>query len=162
MQEIKHMQMYHFVSKWVFNAPIEKLWSAIIDLNAWPRWSKGFKCVMIRGQEPLAQFGTIADCAVKGSLPYTLRFTLKVSVFQPPKLLEVTSMGDLVGNGTLMLAPRDKGTAVTYNWDVGTTNPILNLAGKLPFVRKLLEKNHDEVMENAFLSLKDIVESVPQ
>lgn len=152
------MAMYHFVSKWVFNAPIEELWKVIIDLNAWPTWSKGFKRVAMRGPETVAQLGTIADCVVKGSLPYALRFTLIVSAFQPPNLLEVTSMGDLVGTGRLMIEPRDDGTAVTYHWDVGTTNPILNLAGKLPFVRKMLEKNHDDVMENAYQSLKRIVE----
>jgi carbon monoxide dehydrogenase subunit G len=151
------MEMYHFLTKWFFNAPIEKLWKEIEDLDSWPTWSEGFKKVKIRGPELTAQLGTVADAEVKGSLPYTLHFKLEVTTIQPPTLMEFKSAGDLAGTGKWVLEPRDNGTAVTYFWDVGTTNPIFNLAGKLPFVRKMMEKNHDEVMKSAYQGLKNKV-----
>jgi len=48
--------------------------------------------------------------------------------------------------------------AVTYYWDMVTTNPIFNLACKLPFVRKIMEKNLNEVMKSAHQGLKNKVE----
>jgi hypothetical protein len=91
-------------------------------------------------------------------LPYTLHFKLEVTAFQPPNLMEFKSAGDLAATGKLVLEPRNNGTAATYYWDVGTTNPIFNLAGKLPFVRKMIEKNHNEVMKSAHQGLKNMVE----
>jgi hypothetical protein len=152
------MEMYHFVTKWFFNAPIENVWSEIEDLNSWPVWSKDFKRVQIRGSEPTAQLCTVADAEVRGNLPYNLRFTVEVTTFQPPNLMEFKSTGDLAGTGKWILEPQVDGTAVTYYWDVGTTNPIFNLLGKLPFVRKLMEMNHDDVMKGAYQGLKNRLE----
>jgi hypothetical protein len=141
------MEMYHFVTKWFFDASIDKVWKEIEDLNSWPVWSKDFKRVQIRG-----------PAEVRGKLPYTLRFTVEVATFQPPNLMEFKSTGDLAGTGKWVLEPQEVDTAVTYYWDVGTTNPIFNLLGKLPFVRKLMEMNHDDVMKGAYQGLKDRLE----
>lgn len=91
-------------------------------------------------------------------MPYTLHFKLEVTAFAPPNLIEFKSAGDPAGTGKWALEPRDNGTAVTYYWDAETTNLISNLAGKLPFIRKMMGKNHDEVMKSAQQGLKNKVE----
>jgi uncharacterized protein YndB with AHSA1/START domain len=154
------MEMYHFVTEWYFEAPIEMVWQVLEDVKSWPTWSKSFKKIVIRGPEPTLQLGSVVDCEVKGALPYTLRFSIQVTNFQPPHIIEVKSSGSLVGGGKWLLKPRNGGTVTTYYWDVGTTNPVLNILAKLPFVRAMLERNHDAVMADAYQNLKAKLKSM--
>ena len=104
------------------------------------------------------QLGSVVDHEVRGELPYSVSFRAVVTLFEPPHRLEISSSGDLVGTGRLVLETRDQGTAVTYCWDVGPSNPLLNLLGKLPFTRTMLEKNHDYVMDEGYRGLKARIE----
>ncbi len=152
------MERYHFVTKWVFQAPIERVWEEIVDIPSWPSWWAGWEKTTFHGSVPPLQLGSIVDHEVRGGLPYSLRFRTVVTRIQPPQLLEIRSTGDLVGTGTLILDSQDQGIAVTYSWDVGLSNPLLNFLGKLPFVRALLEKNHDSVMYEGYRGLKKRIE----
>lgn len=138
--------MYHFVTEWSFHAPIEKIWKEIEDWESWPTWWQDWRKNAIRGPESMAQLGSVVDCALRGSLPYTLRFSVEITALEPPNLSEYDSSGDLAGSGKWVLEAQNDGTVVTCYWDVGTTNPVFNLLGKLPFVRAMMEKNHNEVM----------------
>jgi len=150
--------MYHFVTKWFFRAPFERVWEAAKDVKAYSTWWQGMKRPTIRGLEPKLQLGSVVDCEVKGSLPYTLRFSIEVTAFKSPNMMEIKSSGDLVGGGKWVLEAQAGGTASTFYWDVGTTNPILNILGKIPFVRAMLEKNHDGVMDKGYRVLKSRLE----
>ena len=152
------MEMYHFVTKWFFNAPIEKVWKEIEDVESWPTWWQDWRKTAIRGPESKAQLGSVVDCAVRGSLPYTLRFSMEITSLEPPTLSECESSGDLAGSGKWVLEAQNDGTAVTYYWDVGTTNPIFNILGKLSFVRAMMEKNHNEVMASGHHGLESWLE----
>jgi uncharacterized protein YndB with AHSA1/START domain len=152
------VETYHFVTNWYFRAPIDRVWATLTDVKAWPAWWPSWKRAEFRGPELLSQPGSIVDNEVKGSLPYSLRFTTEVTLIQPPERLEIRSSGDLVGSGSWVLERRDDGTAVTYTWDVGTANPVFNVLGKLSFVRAMIEKNHDFVMDEGFRGLKQRVE----
>ena len=152
------METYHFVTNWHFHAPIERVWDEIVNVSAWPTWWPSWRKAQHRSGESKPQLGSIMDHEVKGTLPYSLRFTTEVVLFQPPQLMETKSSGELVGNGKFVLEQRDDGTAVTYYWDVATTNPVFNLLGKLSFVRAMIEKNHDYVMDEGYRALKQRVE----
>ena len=104
------------------------------------------------------QLGTIAYNEVKGQLPYSLRFSNEVTLVQEPYLMENKSSGDLVGKGKTVLEQQDDGTVVTIYWDVATSNPVFNFLGRLPFVRAMIEKNHDYVMDDGFRGLKQRLE----
>ena len=144
------MEMYHFVTEWFFKAPIERVWEETGNIEAYPTWWKGLRKAKMRGPESRLRLGSIADCEVKGTLPFSLRFTVEVTAFEPPHVVEIKSTGDLVGTGRWVLQCRDGGTQSTFYWDVGTSNPILNLLAKVPFVKPLLEKSHDHVMTKAY------------
>lgn len=152
------MELYHFVTKWFFHAPIEGVWEEIVDIPSWPSWWASWKKADFHGSVPPLQLGSVIDHEVRGRLPYCVRFRVVVTVFQPPHCLAIASSGDLVGNGTLILEPQDQGTAVTYLWDVGLPHPLLNFLGKLSFTRALLEKNHDSVMDEGYRGLKGRIE----
>lgn len=144
------MEMYHFVTEWFFKVPVERVWEETSNIEAYPDWWKGLRKAKMRGPESRLQLGSVADCEVKGFLPFSLRFTVEVTKFEPHHLLEIKSTGDLVGTGKWSLEPKDNGALSTFNWDVGTSNPILNLLAKIPFAKPILEKSHDDVMAKGY------------
>lgn len=152
------MHQYHFVTQWFFTSDIEPVWNTIIDIQAWPSWWSSWKQANIQGEENKLQLGSVVDHQVQGFLPYSLYFTTKVTIFSPPNLMELESKGTLIGRGKWVLESSNDGTIVTYYWDVGTSNLVLNWLGSLPFMRKLLEKNHNYIMEQGYQGLKVIVE----
>lgn len=152
------MEMYHFVTEWFFQAPIKRVWEEITDIESWPTWWQDFKNATIRGSESTLELGSVADCVVRGALPYTLRFSVQVTGFQPPNLLEIKSSGDLVGGGKWVLQRQNGGTASTFYWDAGITIAILDLLGKLPFAKAMMEKNHNDMMANGYEVLKSSLE----
>ncbi len=152
------MEMYHFVTKWFFQAPVEKVWEKIVDLESYPTWWQGFRKAEIRGPVRTLQLGSVADCEVKASKLYNMSFCFEVITLQPPNVLEMKSSGDLVGSGKWVLELQASGTATTFYWDVGTTNPIMNLFGKLPFVKAWMQNNHDKGTANGYQALKSKLE----
>lgn len=152
------MEMYHFVTHWTFHAPIDLVWQEINDIEKWPLWWHSYKQAMIRGEQKSSGVGTIVDNRVKGTLPYSLAYATQITRWEPPMLLELISTGDLIGNGKFVLEPRGDGTAVTFYWDVGTSNAVFNLLAKLPFVRRIMEKNHGVVMDDGYRGLRARVE----
>jgi hypothetical protein len=57
-----------------------------------------------------------------------------------------------------VLEPGESGTESVFYWDVGTTNPVLNLLGKIPFVRVMLVRNHDNVMAKGYEVVRSRIE----
>ncbi|ODS29817.1 MAG: Polyketide cyclase / dehydrase and lipid transport, partial [Candidatus Scalindua rubra] len=138
--------------------PIEKVWEKLINIEAWPSWWGEFKQASIKNAGETLQEGSIVECAVKGGLPYTLRFTMETKSIQPPKFMQFRITGDLQGDYRWVLDSRAGGTAVTAYWDCGTPKPIMNISVQLPFVKGVLERNHSELMANGYRALKSILE----
>ena len=151
------MVVYHFYHEHYFNAPIEKVWAILDDAESWPKWSKGFKKMTRVNQESEAKVGSLLDCEVKGDLPYTIRFRLKVTHYEPPNRMGYHASGALEGTGKWELETRKEGTFLQYYWDVGTTNPFFNLFAKIPGFKKIMEKNHDKVMDDTFENMVNIL-----
>ncbi len=38
--KFKSMSQYSFVTQWSFQAPLEKVWNEISDMDRWPEWWK--------------------------------------------------------------------------------------------------------------------------
>lgn len=152
------MTIYHFVTNWVFHAPRERVWEEIVNVTEWPSWWTNWKKAAAHDPAAQARLGSVVDHEVRGRLPYSLRFRTVVTAFEPPRLLTIASSGDLVGVGTFVLDPFNGGTTVTYRWDVGLSNPLLNVLGRVSFARALMEKNHDAVMDEGYRGLKERLE----
>ena len=152
------MEMYHFVTKWFFHAPIERVWDEASNLEEYPSLWPNLRRAEIRESETKLKLGSIVDCEVKGALPYTLRFSVELIAFQPPTYMELKSSGDLVGYGKCVLERQGKGTASTFHWDVGTTKPMFNMLARIPFLKAILEKNHNYVMAKGYEVVKSKLE----
>lgn len=147
---------YHFRTDWAFQGRLGAVWNAVLDIEHYPAWWSNFRRVkLLRGDGKAP--GSVIECEVRGSLPYSLSYALEVIGAEPMRSIDLRSSGDLVGTGRwefIERAPKD--TLATYFWDVGTTNPLLNLVA--PLARGLLAKNHEQVMANGYAALRKYAE----
>jgi Polyketide cyclase / dehydrase and lipid transport len=143
---------YHFRTDWVFKAPLATVWTVVLDIEHYPAWWSNFRRVkVLRGDGK--SVGSVIDCEVRGSLPYSLNYALEVMRSDPMRSIDLRSTGDLVGTGRWEFDERSSRDVVaTYFWDVGTANPILNLVA--PLARGLLAKNHEQVMASGYAALR--------
>ena len=144
------------MTEWRFKAPLQKVWSVVLDIERYPELWKNFRRVQItRGDGK--SVGSVFVCEVRGSLPYSLTYALEVLEADEYRHMLLRSTGDLVGSGRWEFTVAEPGTVrAVYFWDVATTNPILNLAAKL--AKGALARNHDQVMANGYAALRPHVE----
>jgi hypothetical protein len=149
-------EQYHFITDWRFRAPVEKVWSVVLDIERYPGWWKNFRRVNItRGDGK--SLGSVIECEVRGSLPYSLNYALEVQRTDEYREILLRSTGDLVGTGRWEFSqPEPAIVSATYHWDVATTNPILNLLA--PLAKGALAKNHEQVMANGYAALRPHIE----
>jgi len=148
------LKIFHFVTEWFFQAPIEKVWEQITDVRSyptkWPTWRRA----VFRGSERQLQLGSVVDYVGRGPVPYSVRFTFEITAFQPPTLMAYESSGGLVGSGRWELKPHGSGTLVTSYWDVGTSIALFGFLAGLSFVRPIMRKHHDYVMAQGYRGFK--------
>jgi hypothetical protein len=135
---------YHFETRWTFDATSDEVWSVVSDICAYPDIWSDFKRVQVRVGDGRS-VGSIIHAETRGSLPYTLKYTMEVAEAREPEHILLRSSGDLVGTGRWALSSAgEHRTDVVYYWDVATTKRILNLVA--PLAKPFLARNHDQVM----------------
>ena len=82
--------------------------------------------------------------AWRSRIPYELKFEFTVRELDEPCSMSGDATGELDGSGHWRVFEHDGVTAVTYEWNVGTTKPWMNALG--PVARPVFEYNHDVVM----------------
>lgn len=147
------MEMYHFVTKWLFEAPIDAVWQVVIDAENYPKWWPSVVKAKVVGS-PQLRIGQKVDFAVKGSLPYVLNYQTELTAFEELKLMAVKSSGDLVGTGKWVLEEQGNQTLAIYYWDVGTAKKWMNFLARFAFVKKLMADNHELVMDAGYEGFK--------
>lgn len=138
------MADYEFLTAWLLDAPIDPVWDAIYDVDAWPQWWRGVSAtheIEPGGPDGIGKRFTIAW---RSFLPYDLEFETTVVAIDRPHLMEGHAIGELTGTGRWRLFERDGATAVLYEWDVHTTKRWMNAIA--PLARPIFEWNHDYVM----------------
>jgi len=70
-------ERYHFVTSWRFEAPLTAVWSVLLDIERYPGWWKNFRSArIVKGDG--RSVGSVIECDVRGSLPYSLKYSLEV------------------------------------------------------------------------------------
>jgi uncharacterized protein YndB with AHSA1/START domain len=138
---------YRFLTTWLVEAPPEPIFEALHDSERWPQWWRGVRDVtkLEEGEPGGDGVGSLGRYVWRSRLPYDLVFEMRITRVERPWLLEGRAVGELAGRGTWRLYPgRDGSTAVTYEWDVETTKPWMNLLA--PLARPVFAWNHNVVM----------------
>jgi hypothetical protein len=149
---------YEFLTAWLLDAPIERVWEELFDVGAWPSWWRGV--TEARELEPGDGdgLGKVFTISWRSFLPYDLTFVTTVTRVEQPHLMEGRAEGELTGLGRWRLFDHDGVTAVTYEWNVRTTKAWMNVLA--PLARPVFEFNHDYVMRRGGEGLKERVRTV--
>ena len=139
------MARYSFLTTWALEAPIEDVWAAIHATEHWPEWWPGVKVAEPVGSRHGDGVGSLHRYVWRSRLPYDIEFRMRTTRVERPHVLEGEADGQLRGTGRWRLWSGE-GTAVTYEWDVETTIPWMNVVA--PIGRPVFRWSHDHVMRD--------------
>ncbi|MGR8979016.1 MAG: SRPBCC family protein [Gammaproteobacteria bacterium] len=141
------MAEFSLDTTWKIPAPIEKVWACLVDTAAWPLWWP-----YVAGIEELAEneksgVNDIWRYNWLTCLPYNLSLDIRVTQYQPCRLINVEVTGDLKGCGTCRLSPEPltSNTLICYEWKVQTCKPWMNWFS--PLMKPVFIWNHNRVMK---------------
>jgi uncharacterized protein YndB with AHSA1/START domain len=135
---------YSFVTRWHVESPIDRVWEALYDAEAYPAWWGAVLAVTKIDEGGPGGVGRTDRFVWKAPLGYRLRFELQLTTIERPNRLGGTAHGDLEGTGEWTLRARDGATDVRYDWNVRTSRAWMNLFA--PVARPLFKSSHDAVM----------------
>jgi uncharacterized protein YndB with AHSA1/START domain len=138
------MNRFSLVTYWHLEAPIDRVWEAIVAVEEWPRWWRYVHRVEAMEKGDAAGCGALRRYTWSSRLPYRLSFAMRVTRVERPSSLEGVAEGDLTGTGRWHLASEDGTTRVRYDWTVITTKSWMNALA--PLLQPAFRWNHNQVM----------------
>ena len=135
---------YDFLTTWLVDAPLDRVWETIYAIERWPEWWPGVQSVteLVHGDGDGE--GSVYRHVWRSRIPYAVRFDSTVEEVRRPHLILARAEGGLAGTGTFRLFEGPLGTAVTYEWQVATTKRWMNVIA--PVARPVFAWNHHAVM----------------
>ena len=138
------MPEYRFLTTWLLDAPLDRVWEAVYEQERWPQWWRGVEAVEVLEEGDADGVGKLSRLTWRSRLPYDLVFDARTTRVERPRLIEADAFGELTGEGRWRLFEGGGATAVLYEWNVGTTKAWMNLLA--PLARPIFAWNHDWVM----------------
>jgi uncharacterized protein YndB with AHSA1/START domain len=132
---------YHFITRWPVPAPPEDVYRTLEDVEALARWWPSVYLdvkVLERGQP--GGVGKVVELFTKGWLPYTLRWTFRVTHAEFPRGFALEATGDFVGRGIWTFTPTPTGTEAVYDWKLEAEKPLLKRLSWL--LKPIFSANH--------------------
>jgi hypothetical protein len=133
------MAQYSFLTTWILAAPRDAVWDAIYEIERWPEWWRGVEKVEKLESGDGNGVGSLYRHEWRSVIPYPVRFETRITRIELPHLIEA----DAAGTGRWRFFG-GRETAVTYEWNVRTTRPWMNLLA--PVARPVFRWNHNVVM----------------
>lgn len=138
------MRPHRFLTTWLLDAPVERVWATIYDAESWPRWWRGVERTRVVDAGDERGEGALWRSAWRSILPYTLEFEFAIERVERPHLLVGQARRELSGSGTWRLFEGPLGTASTWEWAAGTTARRMNAFG--PLARPVFAWSHHRIM----------------
>jgi Polyketide cyclase / dehydrase and lipid transport len=144
---------YHFVTVWRVTGSIGEVSAVLADAESLPRWWPavylGVHPVVLGAADGM---GTVLDLHTKGWLPYTLRWTLRITEPITASGFALAASGDLRGFGRWTFQPDGPEVVITYDWRVAAAKPLLRRLGWL--LKPAFSANHRWAMARGEESLR--------
>ncbi|MGH9226886.1 MAG: SRPBCC family protein [Acidimicrobiales bacterium] len=145
---------YHFVTEWRVAATLDEVKAILGDTDAgavvrwWPSVYLNVEEIEPGGEGGL---GRVLDLYTKGWLPYTLRWTLRVTEPLTDGGYALEATGDLEGTGRWTFLAVGPEVVITYDWRIHATKPLLRRLGWL--LKPAFSANHHWAMRRGEESL---------
>ena len=146
---------YSFVTRWQVEAPIDRVWDALFDADAYPRWWSSVLSATELEKGGPDGLGKVGRFVWKAPLGYRLRFDLRLTTVDRPTRFGGPATGDLEGTGYWTLRGADGITDVRHDWNVRTNLGWMNFLA--PLARPVFKLSHTEVMSKGAAGLADLL-----
>jgi uncharacterized protein YndB with AHSA1/START domain len=107
----------------VVDAPIERTWTVLADIERQPAWMHELKAVRLETPGPVG-VGTRGTGTVR-ILGITVEDPVEVTEFTPPTRFAIRHEGLFTGGGVITLARGADGTTTIVTWDEQLVAPLL-------------------------------------
>jgi uncharacterized protein YndB with AHSA1/START domain len=107
----------------VIDAPIDRVWAELADVEGQPRWMREMKSVRLLSDGPVG-VGTRAEATVR-ILGVPVVDPVEVTGFTPPRHFAIRHEGTFSGHGIIALEPGADGTTTIVRWDETLIAPWL-------------------------------------
>jgi hypothetical protein len=144
---------YHYVTHWRVKGTVKEISDVLGQATDLVRW---WPSVYLDVQEETAGdengIGRIIQLYTKGWLPYTIRWSFRVSEFQYPYGFTLEAWGDLAGRGIWTFAQNGEWVDITYDWNIRADKPLFKYLSFL--LKPIFGANHLWAMRMGEESLK--------
>jgi uncharacterized protein YndB with AHSA1/START domain len=149
--------IFDLVSEWRIEAPVDRVWQVLADIDAWPDWWPSVSRVELVDRGGASGLGAVRRINWRTALPYGLVIDMQMTRLEPPILIEGRADGALDGLGRWRLRPCGNGTLVRYEWTVEIAAPWMRRLA--PLLRPAYSWNHKVVMDRGRRGLASRVEA---
>ncbi len=144
---------YHFITTWRLVSTPEEITEILgngPDLARW--WPSVYLDVEQLERGGPDGVGAVVGLYTKGWLPYTLRWSFRVTENRSPHGFSLEAIGDFVGRGVWTFEQIGAETVVTYDWQITAEKGVLK---HLSFIMKpIFGANHRWAMARGEESLR--------
>ena len=144
---------YEFFTEWRVAGTVEEVKAVLGDAESLARWWPSvYLSVDQREAGGEGGVGRVLDLHTKGWLPYTLRWTLRITEPMTDEGFALTASGDLEGTGRWTFAQDGPEVLITYDWRISATKPLLRRMAWL--LKPAFAANHHWAMRKGEESLR--------
>ena len=136
----------------VIDAPIERVWAVLADIEGQPRWMHDMKSVRLTTPPPTG-VGTAGVSTVR-AFGISVTDPVTITEFQPPTRFALRHEGTVSGSGVITLEPGADGTTTIVHWDERLIVPVLPYLGA-----EVLARVFGPIFQADLFRLRDLVES---
>jgi uncharacterized membrane protein len=136
----------------VIDAPIERVWAVVADIEGQPRWMHEMKAVRILTPGPVV-VGTegVADVRILG---ISVTDPVRITEFEPPHRFAISHEGAFKGRGLIALESGADGTTTIVRWVERLIPPLLPHVGAL-----VMSPTLGSIFQADLVRLKELVET---
>ena len=138
---------FEIVSEWHLDAPVERVWQALVEVESWPRWwpyVREVRTLRAGDAGSGGELGAVRRLRWASLLPYGIDLDVETVEQRPHARLRGRASGDLRGSGLWELERDGAGTRVRYTWQVELATRWMRLAA--PLMAPVFRWNHEGVM----------------
>lgn len=141
-----------FESLAVIDAPIERVWTELADIEGQPRWMHEMKSVRVLTPPPVG-VGTRGEATVR-IFGLSTTDPVEVTAFEPPRRFAIRHEGAFTGGGLITLEPGADGTTTVVRWEETLIAPVLPYAWAM-----LAAPVMSRIFQDDLLRFRDLVEA---
>lgn len=149
LQSAEHFDL---LSHWQIDAPLDQVWTALTDTEAWPRWWPQVREVRLLRAGEGSGLGSVRRIRWATRLPHQICVDIELVELLPRQRIRGRSCGQLQGEGIWLLSAEGPRTHLTYLWRVRLNTAWMRRLA--PLLAPLFRWNHESVMRAGEVGLR--------